>query len=248
MKRSRPPVQRPQDPGKVPWQTFHALVHETRSPLTVVAYASEILLAPGRPLSSQAARRHLGSILHACHEASAHLTLLSRWIEVEQAGQGTVADPFPVGAFRDPDARVAGPAIEATAVAHLDLRLAGNLAMTLWELASLLPGTRPTLTSVEFDSRQLRLHFLAPALLGRLLTETTMPTRRDRRGVAKAGYSPPIGLRAHLIRRCLALLGGSVESVPPGQDTGNLLVQIPVNAPSPTPGRKPSKPSSNPCK
>ena len=68
-------IQVSQDPRGIPWANFHALVHETRSPLTVAAYASEILLDAGRTLPSQVARRHVESIHQACHEASACITL-----------------------------------------------------------------------------------------------------------------------------------------------------------------------------
>ena len=248
MGRGRKNIRASQDPRLIPWGTFHALVHETRSPLTVVAYASEILLDAGRTLPSQVARRHVESIHQACHEASACITLLSRCIEVEQAGQDPVVEPFPVEAFRDPDARVPGPAIAGEASVHVDRRLAGSLARTLWELASLLPGTRPTLTTVEIAPRQLRLRFLAHGLLGRLLSERATPTDRNVRGVARHEHSFPVGLRVRLIHRCVALLGGSVECIRAGNDDGDILIRIPVQAPSPSKGSQPSPSSSNPCK
>lgn len=248
IKRGRQTQQPSHDPGNVPWPAFHALVHEARSPLTVVAYASEILLDTGRTLPSQAVRRHVESIHHACHEASACITLLSRCIEVEQAGQDPVPEPFPVEAFRDPDAHVPGPAIEGTGVAHLDLRLAGNLAITLWEMASLLPGTRPTLAAVEFDARELRLRLHAPGLPGDVLTEPAPSTPRNGRGVASPADSFPVGFRARLVRRCLTLLGGSMERIHAGKDAGDVLIRIPLHAPGASKGKKPSKTSSNPCK
>lgn len=237
-----------EEPRDVPWSSLHALIHETRSPLTVVAYASEILLESGGAMPAQTVRRHMESIHHACHEASSYITLLSRCVEVEQAGQCPVPEPFPVEAFRDPEARVPGPAIPGTADVPLDLRLAGGLASTLWEVASLIPGKRPSLKAVEVDSRQVQLRLLAPELLGRLLSQAETPARRKPRGHAGPEPSFAIGFRACLIRRCLALLGGSVECARAGEALCTLVIRIPLHAPRPATGQNPPLHPKNPCK
>jgi hypothetical protein len=229
------------DPGNVPWAAFHALIHETRCPLTVVAYASEILLDASRPFTRRSLRQHVESIHRACHEASSYVTLLSRCIEVEQAGQSPSPEPFPVEAFRDPEGQAAGPAIQHDAVAYMDLRLAGNLAVTLWELASLLPGTRPALSAVGLDSRHLRLRIRAPGTLGTVLTEPAQPEPRHGRGATSTPDPFPVVFRARLLRRCLALLGGTVERTHAGADDGDIHLRIPVHPPVPTAVKKPSK-------
>lgn len=228
-------------PGNIPWDAFHALVHEARCPLTVVAYASEILLDANRPFTRRALGQHVESIHRACHEASSCITLMSRSIEVEQAGQSPDPGPFPLEAFRDPDAQAAGPAIPHAAVAYLDPRLAGNLAATLWELAWLLPGTRPSLTAVDLVPRQLRLRISAPGLPAMVLEEPSHPGPRHGRGFASPPDSFPVAFRARLLRRCLSLLGGRVERPHPGKDDGETVFLIPVHPPvSPAP-KKSSK-------
>ena len=229
------------DPGNVPWAAFHALVHEARCPLTVVAYASEILLDANRQFTRRSLHQHVESIHRACHEASSYITLLSRCIEVEQAGQSPAPEPFPVEAFRDPDGQAAGPAIQHDAVAYMDLRLACNLAVTLWELASLLPGMRPALSAVELDSRHLRLRIRSPGTLGTVLTGPAHPEPRNGRGAASPPDSFPVAFRARLLRRCLALLGGTVERTHAGADDGDIHFRIPVHPPVPPAVKKPSK-------
>ena len=71
--------------GARTWANLRLAIHEARSPLTVIAYASELLLEDGPDADPRVRRRHLDAIHRAAHEAAGCLTLLSRCVEVEEA-------------------------------------------------------------------------------------------------------------------------------------------------------------------
>lgn len=247
MNRSTMMPRNSKDAGDIPWAMLHAAVHEARSPLTLVAYASELLLDPDHPLPDGRIRQRVESIHQACAEASACITLLSRCIEIEQAGQAPAPAPFPLEALRDPGAHEPGPALDAGAVAHVDARLAGHFASTLWELAALLPPPRPLLATAMVAAGQLRLHLRAPGGVGRILKGEAPPPVRRRRGMTAPMDAFPVAFRARLLRRCLALLGGDATATDATGKADDVVVRIPAH-PRPPSKRKPTQEVLPPCK
>ncbi len=233
---------------EIPWDLFHAVLHEARSPLTVAAYASEILLHTPGPLSSRKLRANIEAIDAASREASVCIGLLARTIEVEQAGHGPLPEPFSLDAFRDPHALSPGPAIDAGATAWIDPRIGSGFASTLWELASLFPSPRPTLDAlrVEDGSIVLRLRTRGSGGFARAILEAADRMRAP--GRARAVAQPPfhVHFRASLLRRCLELLGGTTQTPRPARQANEIIVQIPCHARGATSQR--TSPTSHPCK
>jgi len=233
---------------EIPWGLFHDVLHEARSPLTVAAYAAEILLhAPG-PLSSRNVRANIEAIHAASREASVCIGLLSRTIEVEEAGHGPRPEPFSLDTFRDPHALSPGPAIDAEATAWIDPRIGSGFASTLWELASLFPSPRPTLDAlrVEDGSIVLRLRTRGSGGFARSIMEPA--DRKRAAGRARAVAQPPfhVHFRVSLLRRCLELLGGTTRTSRPARQANEVIVQIPCLAHGATSQK--TSPTSHPCK
>jgi signal transduction histidine kinase len=195
-------------------------LHELRAPLTTVAYASELLLDSPRPaLPAATHRRHLESIHQSAADASSILTLFSRFIEVEHAGEAPQPESLSCDVFRDPRSATPGPETLPNHSLDADPRLVRHLAKTLWELADLQPAPRPVLSAFVPDLNQLTLVFEDPSSLHPLLFpgSATRKSARPRSRSMKPSPLPFIlSFRLDILRRALLHLGGTLTDSHPG--------------------------------
>lgn len=210
-------------------------LHELRAPLTTVAYASELLLDSPRPsLPAATQRRHLESIHQSAADASSILTLFSRFIEVEHAGESPHPEPILAHAFRDPRATTPGPDEIQSLSLMADPRIVRHLVSSLWELADLQPAPRPVLCALLPQDNFLALIFEDPGPLHSLLFPANTP-QKTARGKKRSRISPlvpfPLAFRLEILLRALHLLGGSVSSVHTGVPTRFQMI-LPLRPPT----------------
>jgi signal transduction histidine kinase len=196
-------------------------LHELRAPLTTVAYASELLLDSPRPAPSPSThRRHLESIHQSAADASSILTLFSRFLEVEHAGEAPQPESLSCDVFRDPRAATPGPETLSNLSLDADPRLVRHLAKTFWELADLQPAPRPVLSAFAPDNDQIALVFKDPSSLRSLLfsdSTTEKPAHSRRRSTQPAPLPFIISFRLDILRRAILHLGGTLADSHPGQ-------------------------------
>lgn len=222
-----------------PWADLRLVIHEARSPLTVIAYASELLLDPAIQPEPRVQRQHLEAIHQAAHEAASCLSLLSRLLEVEQAAASPGIHAIPLEDFRDPDALTSGPPLPQGAILHADSRLSRHLCRSLWDLASCFPPPRARMVSATILDGRLMLQMHGPESFLQCVGADTTPAAPAAGPDPK--HAPPFRARflSNILRRALALLGGTTQPAGPGQSPGDLVLCIPDHAPAQR-RRKPS--------